>query len=234
MIRRPAAAALVAALAVVAGCGGDDGGGGDEATTATTAETSTTATTAGATSSTTTAPASTTTTVADAGDPLDAAEAFLLAAFPDASPVLGEFQQGDAQSGEVVVSRRTEGGGTDLVASTLLLRLVDGEWQVLAAVNPNVTIETPENGAEVDRGPLVVSGAGRGFEATLDVRAVGLGGELVAEAVAAGGALETPEPYEATLELSAVPPGEELYVVVAGGTGLDGDTGEFSAVRVTT
>jgi hypothetical protein len=36
-----------------------------------------------------------------------------------------------------------------------------------------------------------------------------------------------------SLDLSAAPSATELVVVVAGGTGLEGDPGEFAAIRVT-
>ena len=224
------AALAVAALLLLGACGDDDEGD-DEATTTTTTEaeattTSTTATTAPTTASTE-APSTD-------NDPNAAAEVFMLRHFPGSNAALGDFQQGDSQSGEVEVLRPREGGGTANLASTLLLRLVDsGEWVVIGAVNPNVTIESPENGGEVPAGPITVSGAGRGFEAAITGRAVDADGQVVAEGFGSGGAQADPLPYEIELDLSGVPTGSELVLIAAGGVGLDQDTGEFSVVRVT-
>lgn len=225
---RIVAGALLAA-ALLGACSDDDGD--DDATTTTASSApaeSTTSTTAGPEESTTS------TTAAPEADPAEVAARFLATFFPGTTATVGEFQQGDAQSGEVQVFRPAEGGGTANVASILLLRIVDGEWQVTGAANPNVTIEAPENGAEVDAGPLAVTGVGRGFEATLVASVFDLEGNGIVEAVGSGGAQAEPLPYEITLDLTGVEPGTELVLVVAGGTGLEGDPGEFSAVRITT
>ena len=231
-VRRFAAAALAAA-ALLGACSGDDDEGpvvdetGTSSTTTSTTE-ATTTTEGGEQPSTTS-----TTEAAPEADPLEAAQTFMDVVFPGNTAVIGEFAQGDAQSGEVPVLRPNEGGGAANLASTLLLRLDGTEWQVIGAVNEFVTIEAPENGAEVPLGPLTVSGAGRGFEATLVARALDLEGGEVASAVGTGGAQAEPVPYEVTLDLAPAGGSAELVVVVAGGTGLEGDPGEFSAVRVT-
>lgn len=231
-----AALVIVAALGVAA-CGDDD----DDDAAVTTATGITT----------TSAPASTTTTapaeelppvlfpangqVLD--DPLAAAEGFLDLYFPGTAATLGPYQGGDARSGEIEVLRPTEGGGPGNVAATLLVRQFGEGWYVFAAVNPNVTIDEPESGAVLSTGePVTVSGRGRGFEATLVVRAVDrVGGETVAQAVAQGGAFAEPEPYSVDLDLSGCACDDRpLAVVVTGGTGLELDTGEFAAVPVHT
>lgn len=222
----------VVALALLGACSDDDDGGDDAASTTTTeaeatsTTTSTTATTAPTTAST--EPPSTD------NDPHDAAEAFMLRHFPGTNAALGDFQQGDSQSGEVEVFRPREGGGTANLASTLLLRLVDsGEWVVIGAVNPNMSIVVPENGGSVPAGQATVAGDGRGFEGTIVVRAFDADGEVVDEGVGAGGAQADPAPYDVELDLSAAESGSELVIVVSGGVGLENDPGEFSAVRVT-
>jgi hypothetical protein len=230
-VRRLAAVTAVTALALLGACSDDSD---DDA--APSEETSTTA------APTTTAapeeePEETTTTLSPTGfpSPEEAAEAFMATFFPDSTATLGEFQQGDNRSGEMEVLRPNEGGGTANVAATLLLRLDDFDnWQVFAAVNPNVTIEEPEAGVEVRRAPLTVSGIGRGFEGTLNVRAVDLDGVVVAETIGAGGSQAEPLPYAVELDLSDVPPVTPLVIVTSGGVGLDGDPGEFAATRVIT
>lgn len=229
MRRRLAALALAALLGA---CGGDD------VDVAETGDAPTTTEAPAETSSTTTAGSSTsssTSTTAVGGDPADAAtdaaEAFLATHFPGTAATLSAFRQGDSRSGEIDVVRPGEGGASQLVASTLLLRQDDTDaWEVFAAFNANVTIAEPAQDATVTS-PLTVRGTGRGFEATLVARAFD-GEEVVAEGLGMGGAMETPEPYEIELDLAGVAPGTELVVVVAGGTGLEGDPGEFSAIRV--
>jgi hypothetical protein len=217
----------LAVLALLGACSDDDG-----AATATT----TTAASTDSSSSTTTAAQPTTASTEQPStdnDPHDAAEAFMVAHFPGSNATLGEFQQGDSQSGEVPVFRPGEGGGTANLASTLLLRQADGVWVVIGAVNPNVTIEDPENGGEVPAGPVTISGVGRGFEALLVARAYDADGQMIAEATGQGGAQADPLPYEITLDLSAAESGAEVVITVNGGVGLESDPGEFSAIRVT-
>jgi hypothetical protein len=154
----------------------------------------------------------------------------------EGSGVLGEFQQGDSRSGEIEVLSLGEGGGTPVVRSRLLLRQLgpDDGWFILAAVNDNVTITVPEAGAEVPAGPLTVSGKARGFEANVvaEAFAAGTATPLLDQAITQGGALATPEPYSVRLDLTSAPPGQIVTIFVRGGTGLETDPGEFSAIPV--
>lgn len=153
-------------------------------------------------------------------------------------PELGEFMAGDNRSGEIEVFSPGEGGpGSRVVRSLLLLRRLgpDGGWFVTAAIADGVTITEPEQGATLPAGEFRVSGLGRGFEATIIVKAVAAGDPtpLVEPVIAAGGALETPEPYAATLDLSDIATGTTVMILVRGDTGLETDPGEFSAIAVT-
>lgn len=152
-------------------------------------------------------------------------------------PVLGEFMGGDARSGEIEVFSPGDGGaGSGAVRSTLLLRQLgpaDG-WFVLAAGHPGVLIATPMSGATVAAATLEVAGDARGYEATIIVKAAIAGTTTLLDdpAIAMGGALETPEPYTATVDLGAAPAGSIVTILVRGDTGLDNDPGEFSAIAV--
>jgi hypothetical protein len=154
----------------------------------------------------------------------------------DVPPELGEFEQGDARSGEIEVFSPGEGGGTPVPRGRLLLRQLgaDDGWFVLAAVNDNATITSPESGAEVPAGPLEVEGRARGFEANVVVSAfvAGEGDDELDRAVTQGGALETPEPYTVSLDLSGAGPGDVIALLVRGGTGLETDPGDFGAIPV--
>lgn len=152
-------------------------------------------------------------------------------------PVLGEFQGGDSRSGEIeVVFRGESGDSTPMVRSRLLMRQLapsDG-WFVLAAVNDFVSINAPDALARVPAGPLTVAGTGRGFEATLNVMTFVAGSidRQLGSAIAMGGALETPEPFSATVDLTGAAAGEVVTIVVRGATGLETDPGEFAALAV--
>lgn len=242
MRRRPAlgrpsthvAVVLVGGLLLI-GCGSDGA--------STTSSTTTSSTT------TTTAQSSTTTKPAGLEQPAIWPAADVVFTTPEAAatdfvskvlrvpPALGEFQQGDARSGEMEVLSRGEGANaTSVVRSLLLLRQLgphDG-WFILAAVNDKVTITTPASSSEVAAGPVSVQGVGRGFEANLVVSALGAGdaARQLDQVITQGGSAETPEPYSVSLDLSGASPGDTVVLLIKGGVGLETDPGEFSAIPV--
>ena len=230
---RNTAALLAVALLVLAGCGDDDEPEADTTTTTSTTVESTTTTTAPAELE---QPA-----IWPAADvlferPEEAAEDFVQVVL-GVPPRLGEFQQGDARSGEIEVFSAGEGPApTSVVRGRLLLRQLgpDDGWFVIGATNDNATITTPDSAADVPAGPLTVSGRARGFEATVVVRAF-VAGDADSELdrqVTTGGALETPEPFTADLDLSQAPAGSTVALLVQGGTGLETDPGDFGAIPV--
>jgi Immunoglobulin-like domain of bacterial spore germination len=154
--------------------------------------------------------------------------------FPLATVTFGEFAEGDSQSGEIEVLGGGEGGGPARLRSTLLLRQIDGGWHVIAAVNENVAITSPEAQAEIPGDePLTVEGVGRGFEAAIAVRVETPDGSLLLADLGSGGSGETPEPFSVTIDLGDDDlTGQTLAVIAQGGTGLEDDPGEFSAVPV--
>jgi hypothetical protein len=235
-VKRITAGLIVVTLLVLAGCGDDDeapdDGGSTTSTTSTTVETTTS----------TTAPAGLEQpAIWPAADvvfttPEEAAEDFVREVL-GVPPVLGEFQQGDARSGELEVLSPGEGASpTSVVRSTLLLRQLgpDDGWFVVGAQNDNAVVTTPASPAEVPAGPVTVSGRARGFEANVVVSAfvAGDAGTDLDEEVTSGGALETPEPFTVTLDLTGAEPGDVVAVLVRGGTGLETDPGDFGAIPV--
>lgn len=156
----------------------------------------------------------------------------------EGDPLLGDFQQGDARSGEIAVLFGGETGDADppFEKGTLLLRQLgpDGGWFVIGAVSDGATIDAPVTGAAVPAGPLVVSGEGRGFESTLVVSAFSPGDTTAQfdQEIGAGGAFEELEPYSVTLDLSDGAPGETIVILVQGDTGLGSDPSTFAALPV--
>lgn len=251
-----AAASLV--LVSVA-CGDDDGGGSvDSSTTVTTTVTSTVTTsvsttvttlapattlavttTTAATTTSTTAPALVQPAVWPAADvvlatPEEAAIGFVREVLR-VEPVLGEFQQGDSRSGEIVVLSPGEGGPPSPRGLLFLRQLgpADG-WFVIAAGSDLASIANPATGDIVPRGPLTVEGSGTGFEATLVVRAFAAGdpARVFDQQVVMAGNFGTPQPYSTTLDLSGAMPGEVVVLLVQAGVGLESDPGDFSALPV--
>ena len=224
--RRTLIASLVS-LALLAGCGDDDDGATDTTTT-TEAATSTTAVRLEQ-------PA-----VWPAADvvfetPEEAASDFVSQVL-GVPPTLGGFQQGDNRSGEIELLSPGEGGGARVVRSVLLLRQLgpDDGWFVLAAIGDPTSISAPEAGDDVPAGPTTVRGQGRGFEGSLVVSALRAGEpEPLDDAVTQGGAMADPLPFEVTLDLSDARPGDTVVLLVRGGTGLETDPGELSAIPVT-
>jgi hypothetical protein len=235
--RKLAAGALVATLWLTfAACGDDDDTSTDETTTEAPAET------------TTTTGAETTTTAPEGleqpalwpaadvtfDDPVAAAQDFLDQVVGNGQA--GEFRQGDARSGEVDALFVPEPGADATVRSILLVRQLgpDSGWFVIAAISEAQTITVPEALAEVTAGPLAVEGAGRGFEAQLHLSAfvAGQAGEPLDEQFPLGGAMETPEPFTATLDLTGAEPGDTVTLLLQGGVGHELDPGEFTAFPI--
>jgi hypothetical protein len=167
--------------------------------------------------------------------PEAAATDFLANVFGD-GPVLGEFMAGDSRSGEFEVFASVEGVPLDGVRSVLMMRQLgpgDG-WFVLAAASDVATITTPESMATVPAGPLTVEGVGTGFEATIVVSAFPAGradDEFDREVTMAGNFGEV-LPYTVSLDLGAATKGDVVTLLIRGGTGLETDPGDFSAIPV--
>ena len=171
--------------------------------------------------------------------PEEAAADFVSAVLiSEGDPVLGEFQQGDARSGEIAVLFAGETGDLDppLEMGILLLRQIgptDG-WYVIAASSDGAVIDTPPASEEVPAGAVTVSGEGRGFEGTLVVSAFRPGDVATTfdVQIGAGGAFDGLEPYSVELDLSGAADGEVVVILVHGDSGLGNDPGTFAAIPV--
>jgi hypothetical protein len=234
---------LLTGVLLTAACGGDDAAvdASDTTTTADAAEEEETTTTAGAATSSTGA-TTTATTAAEvelgqpvlwpapgqgAPEPEAAAEGFVRTLLDVTGGTLGEFAQGDPTSGEVALFGATEGGGTDALRSTILVRQLGDGWYVIGAVSDDVTIDVPATLAEVPIGPVEVSGTGRGFEGTVVLTATlgGVDGPPLAQEPVIAGSAEALEPYAVTLDVGGAGDGVTVAIVATtdiGGTDAPG------------
>lgn len=171
--------------------------------------------------------------------PEEAAADFVSAVLiSEGDPALGEFQQGDARSGEIAVLFAGETGDLDppLEMGVLLLRQIgptDG-WYVIAAASDGAVIDTPSALEEVPAGTVTVSGEGRGFEGTLAVSAFPPGDAAARFdlQIGAGGAFDDLEPYSVELDLSGAADGEVVVILVHGDSGLGNDPSTFAAIPI--
>jgi len=171
--------------------------------------------------------------------PEDAAADFVSAVLiSEGDPKLGEFQQGDARSGEIAVLFAGETGDLDppLEVGTLVLRQIGptGGWYVIAAASDGAVIDTPSASEEVPAGPVTVAGEGRGFESTMVVSAFPPGDTAATLdlQIGVGGAFADLEPYSVELDLSGAARGEVVVILVRGDTGLGNDPSTFAAIPI--
>jgi hypothetical protein len=168
-----AAAAAALVFGVLAVTGDDDENVNANDDTTTTTEPATTETTEDTTTTTTgITPAidpalavwPRTTTSQRFEDPVSAAHSFVVDFVGFADPVMGEFQQGDARSGEVPVQPRADGP----VTTVLVRQLEDDSWFVIGSTTDDITLDQPEVGDDIDC-PVRLTGEALAFEGHVDV-----------------------------------------------------------------
>lgn len=240
------AAGVVLVLAVVVGLivllGGDDEDDGDQAATTTTEAPATTdaATTTDAVTTTTEAPATSGPSPVDPNalwpaqgsttrftDPVEAARSFATELLGFTDPVLGEFQQGDARSGEVQVGPTEEGP----VTTVFVRQLGPGDdWSVTGAATENIELATPEPGAQITS-PTQLTGRAHAFEGTVlvELRQDGDTTPLYSGFVTGGG--DQLRDFEGSMTFDA-PTAERGVLVLYTQSADDGRVLEATAIRV--
>ncbi len=98
-------------------------------------------------------------------DPVDAARAFAVDFVGFTDPLVGDFMQGDARSGEVQVRAMAQGPVTTVFVRQLG---TDGSWWVLGSAADTITVDTPATGDRITA-PVTVSGRALAFEGTVEV-----------------------------------------------------------------
>jgi hypothetical protein len=193
-------------------------------------------------SSSTTEPETTTTTVVDLAtavwprvgttqrftDPLAVTRSYAVDFLGMPDPALGEYQGGDARSGEVTIRSR-DGGPT----TTVFVRKLDtsGAWWVIGSSTPNIELTSP---GALDRisSPVRLMGRSTAFEAQVNVRVYADGrDEPIADTYFMGGANGEMGPFDTTVAFTATgaPNGTIVLFTISA---RDGTTAEASTLRV--
>jgi len=160
-------------------------------------------------------------------DPVDAARAFAVSFLRFEAPVVGDFQQGDARSGEVAIRPTTTGP-----ISTIVLRQLSNEssWSVLGAATANIEVTRPSTGDEI-RSPARVTGRALAFEGNVqvEVREDGGPGAIGAGFVTGGGDVLRPFDGSISFETARSPYGALVFFTVSA---ENGEVWEATALRV--
>jgi len=232
----PKALILIAGALVVAGVGVVIGRATVSTPTSTTSSTST-STTTGSTSTSTTSPATQPDTAvypfASTSmrfvTPTGAARAFATDFLRFTDPVVGEFQAGDSQSGEVNVSNRDGGAVT-----TVLLRKFGSPstWWVLGSSTPNIIVMSPAPLSSVSS-PLSLTGSSTAFEAVVNVSLYRDGSLVpVQSGTVMGGSMGMMGAFDANFSYGPLHGGHGTLVFCTL-SAKDGSVVEASTVRVT-
>lgn len=182
---------------------------------------------------TTTAPVDTTTAVypsADAAvhfdDPVDAARSFAVDYVGFVDPVLGEYQAGDSQSGEVEVRPSASGPVT-----TVLVRRLGTAWFVLGAATSNIELHEPSALGPISS-PVRLRGVSAAFEANVSVEIRADGARRpIGEGYVMGGSMGEMGAFDGTVSF-AEPSAPMGAIVLLTRSMEDGHVWEASVVRV--
>jgi hypothetical protein len=237
--------ALVAAIGVIAALGAvllwpesDTDDVATEPTTTlgptTTATPTTEPSTTAPTATTAPAPVETSTAVFPSGpgtasydDPVEAARAFAVDFVGFTDPIVGDFMQGDARSGEVEVRPLADGPVT-----TVFVRQLgsDGAWWVLGAATANVAVDAPTTGESISS-PVMVTGTALAFEGTVNVeiRQDGTRDPMGTGVVTGGG--DVLRPFSGEIEFST-PTEQYGAIVFLTRSERDGRVWEAAVLRV--
>jgi hypothetical protein len=251
--RRPATliVALAVAVAVIAALVAAlvwSSDGDDTTTEPTTTEAPTSAPTTAPTTTAATAPTATTVTpapepapgaVATAvfpdpstarrfDDPVAAARAFAVefAGFTD--PLLGEFMQGDARSGEVEVRPTANGPATTVIVRQLD---ADGAWWVVGSTTRDITLDTPAAGDTI-QSPVTLTGSAHTFEGhvSVEVRRDGVLEPIGSGFVTGGG--DMVRPFSGDVAFTGAAPGDLGALVLLTEGAEDGRVWQAVVIRV--
>ena len=141
-------------------------------------------------------------------------------------PVVGEFRQGDTQSGEVPVQATTTGPTT-----TVLVRRLGDSWYVLGSSTPNIELTAPAARSAI-ASPVRLQGTSTAFEATVNVqvRADDVAAPI-ATGIVMGGANGEMGPFDGTIVFTR-PASDAGALVLLTTSPENGNVSEATVVRV--
>ena len=142
-------------------------------------------------------------------------------------PVIGDFQQGDARSGEIEV-RAFESGAPTVV---LLRQLEDDAWWVIGTSTENIQLDTPESGATITS-PQELAGQAFAFEGNVLVRLFADGVQEPITQTNVTGRGDMLGPFSGQLEFSNDTGATHGVLVLNGTSGEDGGATDVLAIRV--
>jgi hypothetical protein len=160
-------------------------------------------------------------------DPVAAARAFAVDFVGFTDPVVGEFMQGDARSGEVEVRPRADGPATTVFVRQLG---ADDTWWVLGSATGGITLDTPAAGDTVTS-PVALTGRALAFEGNVEVevREDGAREPIGTGFVTGGGDVE--RPFDGQVEFSA-PTADRGALVLLTRSAEDGRVWQAAVTRL--
>ena len=165
-------------------------------------------------------------------DPVAVARAFAIDYLHFVNPIVGRFQQGDADSGEVPVHTTVEQASLGPTTTTIVRQLgADGSWWVLGASTPNIRLTQPATLATINS-PVRLRGMSTAFEATVQVfvREDNVAKPLV-ENHLMGGANGQMAPFDASFTFAA-PTSRYGAIVLDTISPANGHVAEATVIRV--
>lgn len=206
---------------------------GEDGTTATTAveqtdTTTSTTTTAGSVEGATSAPGIWPPDGGDVAysDPVDAATSFATELVGFTDPIVGEYLEGDARSGEVEVRSRDDGPIT-----VVFVRQLQGDaWSVIGAATADIALESPGT-LDTITSPVALAGRATAFEGTVQTAVTDADGERLGEGFVTGGALGELQPFDGDLAFEA-PSGDHGAVLAYTVSARDGSVEQATATAV--
>lgn len=160
-------------------------------------------------------------------DPVAAARAFAVDFVGFTDPLVGEFMQGDARSGEVEVRPKADGPAT-----TVFVRQLgsDDSWWVLGSATSDITLDTPVTGDTITS-PVTLTGSALAFEGhvSVEVRRDGAREPIGTGFVTGGGDVVRPFSGEVAF---AAPAGERGALVLLTNSAEDGRVWQAAVIRV--
>lgn len=165
-------------------------------------------------------------------EPVAVARAFATSYLQFVDPVVGQFRQGDAHSGEVPI--RTQGENPSVgPVTTMIVRQIgnDGSWWVLGAATPNIALTQPAALATISS-PVRLRGSSTAFEANVQVsiRQDDVTKPLV-ESFLMGGANGQMGPFDASFSY-ATPISHSGAIVLYTVSSATGHVAEATVIRV--